>query len=378
MINFASQQLKFHTFMSTKKPKKSTGRLGKPGSSKKAGLPPGSLIHIGSIKTENTTIDLISYDAENFEVFTQMNGTDVLQKTLKGRKNWIKVTGLQNTKVIGELADALGLHPLLTEDILNTGQRPKAEIGEGFIFFTMKAISPSEEEGDFTTDQVSFVLREDALITFHERDLPIFDVVYNRMQIPDGRFRSSGLDYLMYALTDIMVDHYFRVMEDMAELIDASEDALMKHSSENTLVETQQIKKDLLLIRKTVFPLREALSTLIKTDSVLINPSQRTYFTDVYDHVMHIYETIENYRDLVSGLKDIYHSSVNLRMSKVMQTLTIISTIFIPLTFIVGVYGMNFDFMPELHFRFGYLAVWVVMLLITIYMIREFRKNNWL
>jgi magnesium transporter len=378
MIIFALQQLKHLKFMNTKKMKKSTGRLGKPGSSKKAGLPPGSLVHIGAIKTEDTTIDLISYDEENFEVFTQMNGTDVLQKTLKGRKNWIKVTGLQNIKVISELANALGLHPLLTEDILNTGQRPKVEIGEGFVFFTMKAISPSEDEMDFTTDQVSFVLREDVLISFHESDLPIFDVVYNRMQIPDSRFRSSGLDYLMYALTDIMVDHYFRVMEDIAELIDASEDALVKHTSENTLIETQQLKKDILLIRKAVFPLREALSTLIKTESVLINPSQRTYYSDVYDHVMHIFETIENYRDLVSGLKDIYHSTVNLRMSKVMQTLTIISTIFIPLTFIVGVYGMNFEFMPELHFKYGYLAVWVLMLLITVYMIRKFRKHNWL
>ena len=196
-----------------KKPKRSSAHLGKPGSATKAGLPPGSLVHVGSIKTNDTGIDLISYDKDTFEVFSQMNGTDVLQKTIEGRFNWIKVTGLQNIEIIGQLAGALGLHPLLTEDILNTGQRPKVEFGDDSIFFTMKALGTSDEDGDIFTDQVSFVLRENVLISFHERDLDIFDAVYKRMQIPESRFRTNGLDYLLYALTDVMVDHYFNVME---------------------------------------------------------------------------------------------------------------------------------------------------------------------
>ncbi len=364
--------------MKPKKLKKSTARLGKPGSSRKAGLPPGSLVHIGNVKTAGTTIDLISYDETAFDVFSEISGEEILKKLIPGRCNWIKVTGLQDTGLIGKLAAALGLHPLLTEDILNTGQRPKAEIGADFIFFTMKAITPSDDPSDFIIDQVSFVLRDQLLISFHESDLPMFDMVYKRLQVTDSRFRTNGADYLMYALADVMVDHYFRVMEDLAETIDASEDALIRHTGENSLIETQQLKKDLLLMRKAVFPLREALNTLLKTESKLIDESQRTYFSDVYDHVMHVYETIENYRDLVSGLKDIYHSTVNLRMSKVMQTLTIISTIFIPLTFIVGVYGMNFDYMPELKLKWGYAAVWLLMVVISALMVRSFRKNKWL
>lgn len=360
------------------KKRKSTARLGKPGSSKKAGLPPGSLVHIGNVKTEATTIDLISYNATEFDVFAQLSGTEVLEKMMDGRNNWIKVTGLQNTAMIGELAKALGLHPLLIEDLLNTGQRPKTEIGEGFVFLTMKAISPIEDEVDFFTDQVSFLLRENLLISFHESELSMFDLVYKRMQNPESRFRTSGVDYLMYALVDVIVDHYFRVMENLAEVIDSSEDTLLKHSDENILIETQQLKKDLLLLRKAVFPLREALNTLIKTEGSLITTSQKAYFNDVYDHVMHVYETIENYRDLASGLKDIYLSTLNLRLSKVMQTLTIISTIFIPLTFIVGVYGMNFKFMPELNLKYGYVGVWVIMIIITVLMLIQFRRRKWL
>ena len=361
-----------------KKPKRSSAHLGKPGSATKAGLPPGSLVHVGSIKTNDTSIDLISYDKDSFEVFSQMNGTDVLQKTIEGRFNWIKVTGLQNIEIIGQLAGALGLHPLLTEDILNTGQRPKVEFGDDSIFFTMKALGISDEDGDIFTDQVSFVLRENVLISFHERDLDIFDAVYKRMQIPESRFRTNGLDYLLYALTDVMVDHYFNVMEQIAETIDNLEEKVTSNSDEYVLGEIQQLKKDLLLIRKTVFPLREALGTLIKMDNPLINHAQRAYFNDVYDHVMHIYETIENYRDLAGGLKDIYHSTVNLRMSKVMQTLTIISTIFIPLTFIVGVYGMNFERMPELSLKWGYAGVWILMISIALWQVRMFRRRKWL
>ncbi len=362
----------------TKKTKKSIKHLGKPDASKKAGLPPGTLMHIGKIKTVDTSLSLISYNAETYEVFDRLRVDQIAGKMMAGSNNWIRVTGLQNTAVIGELTTKLGLHPLLAEDILNTGQRPKVEIGLDYIFLTMKAISDIDAEGGFSTDQVTFILRDDVLMMFAERELDLFEVVYQRMQLADSRFRSSGLDYLLYALVDVIVDHYFNTMEHMADVIDAMEDNLSVNLNDNVLLDIQQLKKDLLLVRKMVFPLREALGTLIKTESHLIDASQKAYFNDVYDHVMHINETVENYRDLTSGLKDIYLSTLNLRMSRVMQTLTIISTIFIPLTFIVGVYGMNFENMPELRFKYGYIVVWLFMITISLLMVRWFRKHKWL
>lgn len=363
--------------MKQTKTSKSARKLGKSGSGKKKGMPPGSLVHIGQVKTDDTTIELIEYDNKSIVSKTRVRLEEASQHLDTPQATWIKVTGLQNTSLIGELGQAFGLHPLLVEDILNTGQRPKVELMEDYLFLTMKTLGLSSDK-TVVSDQISFVLRKHVLITFHESELSLFDPLKERMKLENSRLRTHGVDYLFYALMDIVVDNYFDVVETIAELMDEIEDKLYGDPEDKTLETIQHIKKELLFVKKAVFPLREAINTLIKNETPLIEQNQLRYLSDVYDHIMQIYETVENYRDLNAGLKDMYLSILSNRMNKVMQVLTIIATIFIPLTFIAGIYGMNFDFMPELHWKYAYPVVWGIMIGTALIMLRMFRKNKWL
>ncbi len=364
--------------MKTVKRKKTARKLGKAGAAKKAGMPPGSLIHVGTIKTDRTVIDLIEYDGNEI-----LDKKDIDLKTAESYLNtskttWIKVTGLHDINMIAKLGEVFGLHALILEDILNTGQRPKIDLLDDHIFLTMKAIHKPSAEDEIAADQISIILRKNLLISFHESSLSIFSSLNERLTVATSRLRTKGPDYLFYAIIDLIVDHYFSVIEGTGELIDDIEDAIFELSSEEALPRIQNVKKDLLLLKKYIFPLRDALSTIIKLESDLINIDNHKYFRDVYDHIMQIYESIESYRDLNSGLKDIYLSTLSNKMNEVMKTLTIIATIFIPLTFIAGIYGMNFDHMPELHFEYGYFVIWLFMISVAVLMIFYFRRKKWL
>ncbi|MDO8898762.1 MAG: magnesium/cobalt transporter CorA [Bacteroidales bacterium] len=363
--------------MKNSKIRKSTKKLGKPGYSKKSGLPAGSLVHVGQVKTEETRIDVIEYSPKSIAEKNNLSLKEAKEYFDVPANIWLRVTGLQNTEIVGELGKAFGLHPLLLEDTLNTSQRPKVEIMEDHVFFTMKTLGYTVENG-VVSDQVSFVLRKNTLVSFHESDLDIFVPLYERMNLETSRIRNNGVDYLFYALIDIIVDNYFIVTEAIAEMIDSVEDRIFSEPDENILDAIQQIRKELLFLKKTVFPIREGLNTLIRNEIPLIDPQQVKYLRDVYDHLMHIYETIETYRELNTGLKEVYLSALSNKMNQVMKTLTIIATIFIPLTFIVGIYGMNFKYLPELNWKYGYLFVWLVMLAITAYMLFRFKKKKWL
>jgi magnesium transporter len=363
--------------MKTPRKKKSAGKLGKAGAHNKAGLPPGSLIHIGHVKTEKTSFDLIKADANSFEILKDITLDQILNQLDTTKTNWIRVIGLQNATLIGEFGEKFKLHPLFLEDVLNTGQRPKLIIEEDALFFTLKTLAVDKENA-IIADQVSFVLKENLLISFHESDLSIFDTIFKRFEVPAGKLRTYGPDYLLYALTDIIVDHYFQVVEIVANALDQIEEKLITEMNEQVLDQIQHNRKELIFMKKAVFPLREALSAIPKTESDLLNSRNMKYFNDVNDHVMQIFETIENYRELNTSLKDMYLSELSHRMNKVMQVLTIIATIFIPLTFIAGIYGMNFEYMPELSFKYGYFVVWFIMLFIAAWMLVLFRKNKWL
>ncbi len=358
--------------------RKSAGKLGKAGAGRKAGMPPGSLVHIGQVKTEKPVIDVVEFDSGNIIEKFDIGVKEASKYLNTPQTTWIKVTGLHNTKMIGDLGEAFGIHPLMLEDILNTAQRPKAELGDNDLFISLKALNKAGLEDEINADQLSFVLRKNLLISFHESDLPLFESLKRRLENPEGRLRKKGPDYLLYALVDIVVDHYFMVIENTGELIDLIEDELFENKGDVVLQKIQSIKRDLLFLKKHIFPLREAVGTLIKTESAVIAEDNQKYYRDVYDHLIQMYETIESYRDLNTGLKDIYLSMLSNRMNQVMKTLTIIATIFIPLTFIVGVYGMNFENMPELGWRFGYWAVWAVMVLISGFMLIQFRRRKWL
>ncbi|PKP54105.1 MAG: magnesium and cobalt transport protein CorA [Bacteroidetes bacterium HGW-Bacteroidetes-1] len=363
--------------MKPSKQRKSTKKLGKPGTVKKSGLPAGSLIHVGKIKTEKTRIDVIEYNATSLIEKNQLGIKEASAYIDTSEPTWLRVTGLQDTQLIGDLGKAYGLHPLLIEDILNTGQRPKVELMKDYVFFTTKTLEISPDNG-VISDQVSLILRKNLIISFHESDLEFLAPLYERINLEESRIRNNGVDYLFYALIDIIVDNYFNVIEVVAEMIDNVEDQIFSSPEENVLDTVQQIRKELLFLKKTIFPIREGLSTLIRTDIPLIDPQQVKYLGDVYDHVIHIYETIETYRELNTGLKEVYLSALSNKMNEVMKTLTIIATIFIPLTFVVGIYGMNFKNMPEISWKYGYLSVWIVMIAISLFMLFHFKKRKWI
>jgi magnesium transporter len=360
------------------KEKKLARKKGGSNNRQKVGLSPGSLIHIGKVKTDKPVIDLIEYNNEQI-----IEKKDIGVQQAKSHLNtplttWIKVTGLHNTQMIGELGEAFGLHPLLLEDILNTAQRPKLDMVNQAIFMSMKVLYKPSPEDDISADQVSFVLRNNVLISFHESELPLFDPLKIRLQNTSGRLRTKGPDYLFFALVDIAVDNYFEVVENSAELIDNIEDHLFEASNDDVLLRIQRVKRELLFLKKNIFPLREALMSLIKTDSGLIKDDNQKYFMDVHDHIMQISDSIESSRELNSSLKDAYMSIISNKMNQVMKTLTIIATIFIPLTFVAGIYGMNFEYMPELSWKYGYFAVWGVMAGISVIMLMVFKKRKWL
>jgi len=359
------------------KTRKSSKKLHKPSAPRKVGLSPGSLVHIGKVKTDLTKIDIIQYKDEYYNETENISVAKIPALLTSEKNTWIRVTGLQDTKTIGEVCAIFKIHPLVIEDILNTEHHPKVDYLENYIFLTIKTLQYEQQEKELDSDQVSMLLFSNVLITFHENPLPLYDPILERMQIPEGRLRTRGVDYLFYALIDVIVDNYYVTIETTGDFIDKLEDSIFDETATDILESIQTLKRDLLFIKRNVFPLRESLNTLIKVETSLIDQLQNRYLTDVYDHLMQIYENIESFRDLNAGLKDIYLSTLSNKMNQIMKLLTVISTIFIPLTFIVGLYGMNFDHMPELRWTYGYLFVWIVMLGVSGLMIRWFMKRKW-
>lgn len=346
----------------------------------KAGLPPGTLIFMGDKLTEKSQVDLILYDSDDILEFCSKSSEDVLEQLATDKVNWVNIDGLHNLKLIEEIGEHFKLHPLLMEDILNTEHRPKSEDYEHQVFFTLKTLYSLTDE-DITYEQISFVLGKNYLLSFQEKEGDLFEGFRERLrQTGPGknRARSRGSDYLFYRLIDTIVDSYYVILEKVGERIDELEDEVYDDPSKKTLQKIQKLKKELIFLRKTVFPLREALSKVTKGEYVFIKKDTLPFFSDVYDHTIHVIETLETYRDLVSSLTDMYMTSISNKMNEVMKVLTIMATIFIPLTFIAGVYGMNFEYMPELKWKYGYLSVWSVMIATAIGMIVYFRRKRWL
>lgn len=344
--------------------------------SSKAGLPPGTLLHIGETHDEPVTITYVRYDQHHFERKTLVDLNEIEIGEEKYPVHWINVDGLSEPAVIKAVGRKFDLHHLMLEDILNTQHIPKVEEFEDYIFFTLKALHFNEETLELETEQVSFVLGKNYVISFQERWENVFENIVDRMT--EGKFKNREADFLVYRLIDVIIDQYYRVLESLEEHIDISEEEVFKNPAPEHLRNIQSMKRILLVLRKSVYPLREAINKLQKRDTTLISLETIKYFKDLYDHTVHVVENIENARDINAGLKDIYLSSLSNKMNKVMQVLTIISTIFIPLSFVVGVYGMNFDNMPELHWKNGYYMIWGVILIIVSIQIAVFRRKRWL
>jgi len=346
--------------------------------SKKFGLPPGTPVFIGEKKIEKVKITIVDYDEDHLEEKEAKTIEECFPFKEKPTVTWINIDGLHEIEIIDKLGKYFDLHPLIIEDIVNTGQRPKMEDLENYIFFVLKMLYYDEKKDDITTEQVSLILGSNFVISFQERLGDVFDPVRERIRKSRGRIRKVGSDYLVYALIDAIVDHYFIVLEKLGEKIEYLEEELVTDPRPETLQAIHNLKRDNIFLRKSVWPLREVISGLERGESPLIEKSTEIYLRDVYDHTIQVIDTLETYRDMVSGMLDTYLSSVSNKMNEVMKVLTVIATIFIPLTFIAGVYGMNFEYMPELGWHWGYVMVWIIVLTITALMAFYFKTKKWL
>lgn len=345
--------------------------------SRKAGLPPGALVHIGKENPDKVKITLIEYTEDSFQEKELTKVEDSFPFKEAPAVTWLNIDGLQSIETIEKIGKYLDLHPLILEDILNTDQRPKCEDYEKCLFMVLKMLRYDDESKSIHSEQVSLILGQNFVISFQEEVGDVFGPIRDRIRNSKGKIRKIAADYLAYALIDSIVDNYFIILEKIGEQIESIEEELISEPSNQTVKLIHAIKGELIFLRKSVWPLRELISNLEKIESPLINKSTGPYFRDIYDHTIQIMDTVESFRDMVSGMLDIYLSSISNRMNAVMKVLTIIATIFIPLTFISGVYGMNFRFMPELEWRFGYFIVLGIMTAVAVAMLIYFKRKKW-
>ena len=342
------------------------------------GLPPGTLIYTGDKIKEKTKIKVTDYNEE----FYEFQEFEEIQKDLtaikKGVTRWIDIHGLAEVNVIEEIGRQFNLHPLVLEDILSTNQLPKLEDYGKYIFIIMRKLIWNDEENEFDFEQTSLILGENYVISLQERDTNLFDPIYERIRVPKGRVRSMKSDYLYYVLIDIIVDNYFIVLEKLGEDIENVEDILVKNPDPVTLQLIYGLKKSTIELRKSIWPIREVINKLQREQSSLLGDELQIYLRDIYDHIFRISDLLENNREIVFGMLDMYLSSVSNRMNDIMKVLTIISTIFIPLSFLAGFYGMNFKDMPEFSQPSAYPILIIVMILIAIVMLYYFRRKRWL
>jgi magnesium transporter len=346
--------------------------------SKKTGLPPGTLVHIGEKKSEIPKITIMDYDETHFQEKEVKTIEECFLFRDKPTVTWINIDGLHQVEILEKLGECYGFHPLVLEDILNTDQRPKVEDYGEYLYIVLKMLDQNNKSNEILTEQISLILGSSFVISFQEREGDVFGHIRERIRTGKGRIRKMGADYLAYALLDSIIDNYFVVMEKLGEKIEFLEEELVKQPIPETLQTIHHLKREMIFFRKAVWPLREVIGSLERGELPLVKETTRIYLRDVYDHTIQVIDTIETFRDMLSGMLDIYLSSVSNRLNAVMKVLTIIATIFMPLTFIAGIYGMNFKYMPELEWRWGYPAVWLGMGGIGVFMLVYFRKKRWL
>lgn len=346
--------------------------------SKQPGLPPGTLVADPEHKTEKIRITVFDYDEKQFQEKECASIEETFAFRDTATVTWINIDGLHDTAIIQKIGDHFGIHSLVLEDILHTTQRPKFEEFDDHLFVVLKMLHCEGEDGRTDAEQVSLILGRNFVLSFQERPGDVFDPIRDRIRNAKGRIRRMDADFLAYALCDAIVDNYFTILEKLGERIEGMEETLVTNPDPSVLRTIHGLKQETVLLRKSVWPLREAISGLQRTEVKLIKKQTHIYLRDVYDHTIQVIDTIEAFRDITTGLQDLYLSSISNRMNEIMKVLTIISTIFIPLTFVAGLYGMNFKHIPELGWPYGYAFVWGVMLVIAGIMFVYFRRKKWL
>jgi len=347
------------------------------------GLPPGTVVYSGEEQTARVKITLLEYNEKEFieKEFTDFD--ECLLHVKADMVKWINVDGIHNTELIQKIGEKFGIHSLTLEDIANTDQRPKFEDYDNYLISIMKMLS---YDSKVNSEQLSIILLDNnTVLSFQETDGgDAFDIIRTRIRAGKGRVRKMGADYLAYCLMDAVVDLYFVILEKIGDRIELLEEELVHDSSKKTMRHLHTMKREMIFLRKAVWPMRELINNFERSESKLIKKATRIFLRDLYDHTIRVIDTVETFRDLLSGMMDIYLSSVSNRMNEIMKVLTIITTIFIPLSFIVGVYGMNFNTqispynMPELHTRYGYIVLWAIMITVAVGMVFYFKKRKWL
>ncbi len=351
----------------------------RPGASIKTGMSPGTMAFIGEEKVARTRIDLIHYSPTSFTANEDVTVATCRDQARAPGVTWINVSGIHDLGLIESLGKAFDFHPLTLEDVVNTTQRLKVEEFAGYLFIVMKMLTWRDEiSSSVDIENVSLILGKNYVISFLEREGEVFATVRNRLRLAKGRIRSMQADYLAHALMDAVVDHYYIVVERFGDRIDEIDDQILAEPGPENIKEIHLLKRNVISVRKALWPLREVIGALEKGESALLRPESRVYWRDLYDHIIQIIDMVDTFRDILVGMHDSYLSAMSIRMNEVMQVLTTIATIFIPLTFIVGIYGMNFADMPELQWPLGYPLIWVVMLLIGGGLFAFFRRKKWI
>lgn len=336
-------------------------------------------MHTGEKRYEEVKLSVINYNEVNFQEKTISSVEEVFSFRKEPSITWLNVDGVHQPEIIEQVGKSFGLHPLVAEDIASTGQRPKMEDFDEYIFVVLRMLMFDEKENETKTEQVSILFGRDFVISFQEKaDGDVFNLIRDRLRSNKGRIRKMGADYLAYSLIDAIVDNYFVILEKLGETIEDVEDKLVTNPTAETLRKIHDLKREMIFLRKSVWPLREVINKLGRSESELIDSATCVYMRDVYDHTVQVMDSVETFRDMLSGMLDIYLSSISNRMNEVMKVLTVIATIFIPLTFVAGVYGMNFRFMPELEHTWGYPAILIVMFAVAILMVVYFRRKKWI
>jgi magnesium transporter len=346
--------------------------------SSKAGLPPGTLVHVGERLESDTRITVIDYTREQTTVQLAHTIGDITRYRDADSVTWVNVEGLVNVGLIEAIGREFDIHPLVLEDILNTQQRPKFEQYDDYLFLVFKVIYQADDGVSINYEQASILILDDFIFTFKEKQDAFFDPIVARLRNLRGRFRTHGADYLAYTLLDTVVDHYLALQDYLDEIVETIEEDLLDSPGTGTLAAIQRIRRELIFIRRSVSPLRELLNGMLRSDSVLIGDDTLIYFRDVQDHVLRVTDALDTYRDIMTGLLDIYNSTISNRMNEIMKVLTVFASIFIPLTFLTGVYGMNFHYMPELAWTWSYPLLWAAFLLIAVLLLVYFWRKRWL
>jgi len=346
--------------------------------SQKAGMPPGSLVHVGNHRDHKITLSLLEYDEKTFIQEDDVSVENCLKRIQTPLMTWIQVNGVYDPNVIASIGGRFHLHALILEDVLNTTQRAKLDTYQDQVFLVLRLLKYSEDTHELQDEQVSIVFGPNYLISFLESGNDFFLPIKERLRQGNNRLRIEKSDYLAYALLDWIVDQYFFVLEKVDADLDHLEEELLHSPIPATMKKIQSAKREMIFLRKSIWPMRDVVSRFQRLEPPLLSAANQIYLRDVYDHLIQTIDIIEGFRDVVAGLMDIYLSNINIRTNEIMKVLTIVSTIFVPLTFVTSLYGMNFEFMPELHKTWGYPAVLAVMFGLAGTMLIYFRSKKWI